>query len=39
MFADVKRDPDGGRGGEGVFRIGDDYFNPFFAELRAGRMS
>jgi beta-lysine 5,6-aminomutase alpha subunit len=39
MFADVKRDPEGGRGGEGVVRIGDDYFNPFFAELRAGRMS
>jgi beta-lysine 5,6-aminomutase alpha subunit len=38
-FADVKRDPEGGRGYEGVFRVRDDYFNPFFAELRAGRMS
>ncbi len=39
MFADVKRDPKGGRGGEGVFKIAADYFNPFFAALRDGRMS
>ena len=38
-FADVKRDPRGGRGFEGVFRITPDYFNPFFAALRDGRMS
>ncbi|MEE4275827.1 MAG: lysine 5,6-aminomutase subunit alpha [Thermoleophilia bacterium] len=38
-FADVVRDPDGGRGAEGVFRRGDDYFNPVFAALREGRMS
>ena len=39
MFADVKRDPKGGRGGEGVFKVAADYFNPFFAALRDGRMS
>ena len=39
MFADVKRDPKGGRGGEGVFHIAADYFNPFFAALREGRLS
>jgi hypothetical protein len=39
MFADVKRDPTGGRGGEGVFAVAADYFNPFFAALREGRMS
>ena len=38
-FADVKRDPHGGRGFEGVVKVAGDYFNPFFAELRAGRMS
>jgi beta-lysine 5,6-aminomutase alpha subunit len=38
-FADVKRDPQGGRGFEGVFKVTPDYFNPFFAELREGRMS
>jgi beta-lysine 5,6-aminomutase alpha subunit len=38
-FADVERDPDGGRGAEGVFRVTEDYFNPFFAALREGRMS
>jgi beta-lysine 5,6-aminomutase alpha subunit len=38
-FADVKRDPQGGRGFEGVFKVTTDYFNPFFAALRAGRMS
>jgi beta-lysine 5,6-aminomutase alpha subunit len=38
-FADVKRDPRGGRGYEGVVVRGDDYFNPFFAALRDGRMS
>ncbi len=39
MFADVQRDPHGGRGFEGVFAVGDDYFNPFFSELRNGRLS
>jgi len=38
-FADVKRDPRGGRGFEGVVRIAHDYFNPFFAALREGRMT
>jgi beta-lysine 5,6-aminomutase alpha subunit len=38
-FADVRRDPEGGRGFEGVFKRRDDYFNPFFAALRDGRMS
>jgi beta-lysine 5,6-aminomutase alpha subunit len=38
-FADVKRDPRGGRGFEGVFEVTADYFNPFFAALREGRMS
>jgi beta-lysine 5,6-aminomutase alpha subunit len=38
-FADVKRDPKGGRGFEGVFKVTADYFNPFFAALREGRMS
>ncbi len=38
-FADVKRDPGGGRGFEGVFKVTADYFNPFFAALREGRMS
>ncbi len=38
-FADVKRDPQGGRGFEGVFKVTPDYFNPFFAALREGRMS
>ena len=38
-FADVKRDPQGGRGFEGVFKIADDYFNPFFGALRENGMS
>jgi beta-lysine 5,6-aminomutase alpha subunit len=38
-FADVERDPEGGRGAEGVVRRAADYFNPFFAALRDGRMS
>ena len=38
-FADVKRDPQGGRGFEGVFKVADDYFNPFFGALRDDRMS
>ncbi|HET6495794.1 MAG TPA: lysine 5,6-aminomutase subunit alpha [Thermoleophilia bacterium] len=38
-FADVKREPRGGRGFEGVFPVSDDYFNPFFSALRDGRMS
>ena len=39
MFADVKRDPTSGRGGEGVVEVAADYFNPLFAALREGRMS
>jgi beta-lysine 5,6-aminomutase alpha subunit len=39
MFADVQRDPKGGRGFEGVFAVREDYFNPFFSELRRGRLS
>ncbi len=38
-FADVERDPEGGRGAEGVFKRAADYFNPVFAALRDGRMS
>jgi beta-lysine 5,6-aminomutase alpha subunit len=38
-FADVKRDPQGGRGFDGVFKVTDDYFNPFFAVLREDRLS
>ncbi len=38
-FADVKRDPSGGRGFEGVFKVAADYFNPFFSTLRDGRMN
>jgi beta-lysine 5,6-aminomutase alpha subunit len=39
MFADVKRYRDGGRGHEGVFKRSPDYFNPFYAALREGRLS
>jgi beta-lysine 5,6-aminomutase alpha subunit len=38
-FADVKRDPGGGRGFDGVFPRRDDYFNPLFSALREGSMS
>jgi beta-lysine 5,6-aminomutase alpha subunit len=38
-FADVKRDPEGGRGLEGVVKRGPDYFNPFYAALREGKTS
>jgi beta-lysine 5,6-aminomutase alpha subunit len=38
-FADVVREPDGGRGADGVFRRDPDYFNPFFSALREGRLS
>jgi beta-lysine 5,6-aminomutase alpha subunit len=38
-FADVRRDPAGGRGFEGVFKRASSYFNPFVAALRDGRMS
>ncbi len=33
VFADVKRSPDGGRGVEGVFAKGPDYWNPFAEAL------
>jgi beta-lysine 5,6-aminomutase alpha subunit len=29
MFADIHRDPKGGKGAEGVVKKGDDYYNPF----------
>jgi len=29
IFADIKRPPEGGRGGEGVFHKSDDYLDPF----------
>jgi beta-lysine 5,6-aminomutase alpha subunit len=32
-FADVKRSPDGGRGFDGVFPRGANYWNPFEAAL------
>jgi beta-lysine 5,6-aminomutase alpha subunit len=38
-FADVSRDPGGGRGFEGVVKRGEGYFNPFYAALRTGKMS
>jgi len=38
-FADVKRDPEGGRGFDGVFTRAADYFNPFYDALRAGKPS
>jgi beta-lysine 5,6-aminomutase alpha subunit len=38
-FADVKRDPEGGRGRDGVIVKAADYCNPFYVELRAGRPS
>ncbi len=38
-FADVSRDPGGGRGFDGVVKRAEDYFNPFYAALREGRMS
>ncbi len=33
-FADVKRPRDGGKGGEGVFERGSDYYNPLEDKLR-----
>jgi beta-lysine 5,6-aminomutase alpha subunit len=38
-FADVKRDPEGGRGFDGVFTRAADYFNPFYDALREGKPS
>lgn len=38
-FADVARDPTGGRGYEGVFKRRDDYFNPVYSALAEGRPS
>ncbi len=38
-FADVKREPEGGRGFEGVFTRAADYFNPFYSALREGKLS
>jgi beta-lysine 5,6-aminomutase alpha subunit len=38
-FADVSRDPHGGRGLDGVIEVSADYFNPFYAALREDRMS
>jgi beta-lysine 5,6-aminomutase alpha subunit len=38
-FADVSRDPGGGRGFEGVVKRNGSYFNPFYAALRTGKMS
>ncbi len=35
-FADVKRDPRGGRGFEGVFKTRDDYFNPLLRGAARG---
>ena len=36
-FADVSRRPEGGRGFDGVFARGDDYWNPFEAALAPAR--
>jgi len=38
-FADVSRDPGGGRGFEGVFKRDETYFNPFYAALSTDKMS
>jgi beta-lysine 5,6-aminomutase alpha subunit len=38
-FADVSRDPGGGRGFEGVVKRDENYFNPFYAALRMDKMS
>lgn len=38
-FADVQRDPKGGRGFEGVITKNADYFNPIYVALREGKMS
>jgi len=38
-FADVKREPEGGRGFEGVVVKAADYSNPFYDALRGGRPS
>src|SRR5579862_1136596 len=35
LFADVKRSPDGGRGFDGVFERGENYYNPFEDALRS----
>jgi beta-lysine 5,6-aminomutase alpha subunit len=35
-FADVKRDPQGGRGFEGVFKVTADYFNRSRGAAREG---
>ncbi len=37
-FADVRRDPDGGRGFDGVFVRHADYANPVYDALRTGTM-
>ncbi len=29
MFADIHRDPKGGKGAEGVLEKAEDYYNPF----------
>ncbi len=34
VFADIKRKTDSGRGLEGVIKKKDDYYNPFFQELK-----
>lgn len=34
VFADIKRKKDSGRGMEGVIKKKDDYYNPFFQELK-----
>ena len=39
FFADVSRPPDGGRGFDGVFARGADYWNPFEDALRAADRS
>ncbi|MFH1584427.1 MAG: lysine 5,6-aminomutase subunit alpha, partial [Actinomycetota bacterium] len=34
IFADIKRDTNSGRGLDGVIKKKEDYFNPFFKELK-----
>jgi beta-lysine 5,6-aminomutase alpha subunit len=37
VFADIKRDPDGGRGRDGCFERADGYLNPFESRLGGGQ--
>ena len=36
MFAEISRQPDGGKGAAGVINKNDDYYNPFLDLMRGG---